>query len=155
MERDLVERRGWLARTEMRDIIAVCQTLPGPLAVQVGIFIGYRRGGFWGALIGGWSLILPASIMVGILAAAYVHFHGLPWLTAIIYGVNPAVVALILQSWWRLLRLGIEDRFQYIVGVLACLATLRLPGSVTLVFLGAGVLCAAAIRMVGSVNLDE
>jgi chromate transporter len=99
MERDLVERRGWLAKTEMRDIIAVCQTLPGPLAVQVGIFIGYRRGGFRGALIGGWSLILPASIMVGILAAAYVHFHGLPWLTAIIYGVNPAVVALILQSW--------------------------------------------------------
>jgi len=61
MERDLVERRAWLGKPEMRDVIAVCQTMPGPLAVQVGIFIGYLRGGFWGAWISGWSLILPAS----------------------------------------------------------------------------------------------
>ena len=51
MERDLVERRGWLDAEQMRDIIAVCQTLPGPLAVQVGIFVGYQRCGFWGAWV--------------------------------------------------------------------------------------------------------
>ena len=50
MERDLVERRGWLDKAQMRDIMAVCQTLPGPLAVQVGIFIGYLRCGFLGRL---------------------------------------------------------------------------------------------------------
>ena len=80
MERDLVERRHWLGKEEMRDVIAVCQTMPGPLAVQVGNFIGYLRCGFWGAWVGGWSLILPPSIMVGLLAAAYVHLYGLPWL---------------------------------------------------------------------------
>jgi chromate transporter len=111
MERDLVEQRGWLDKPEMRDVIAVCQTMPGPLAVQVAIFIGYLRFGFWGAWACGWALILPASVMVAALAAAYVHFHGLPWLSAVIYGVSPAVIALILQSWWRLVRLGIDDRF--------------------------------------------
>ena len=128
MERDLVERRRWLNAEQMRDIIAVCQTLPGPLAVQVGIFVGYQRCGFWGAWVSGWALILPASLMVAALAAAYVHLHGLPWLTAIIYGVSPAVIALILQSWWRLVRLGMQDRFQYAVaavGLVAAVVTSR------------------------------
>jgi putative chromate ion transporter len=115
MERDLVERRRWLDKLQMRDVIAVCQTMPGPLAVQVAIFVGYLHCGFWGAWAGGWALILPASGMVALLATAYVHLHGVPWLTAIIYGVSPAVIALILQSWWRLVRLGIEDRFQYAI----------------------------------------
>ena len=140
MERDLVERRSWLDQTQMRDIIAVCQTLPGPLAVQVGIFVGYLRCGFWGAWVSGWSLILPASVMVAALAAVYVHLHGLPWLTAIIYGVSPAVIALILQSWWRLVRLGMEDRFQYAVGTVGLLVAVLLPGSLTVLFLGAGLL---------------
>ena len=52
MERDLVERRGWLGKEQMRDVIAVCQTMPGPLAVQVAIFIGYMRRGFLGAWVG-------------------------------------------------------------------------------------------------------
>ena len=111
MERELVERRGWLDRPQMRDVIAVCQTMPGPLAVQVAIFVGYLRCGSWGAWASGWALIMPASLMVALLAAAYVHLNGLPWLTAIIYGVSPAVIALILQSWWRLVRLGWRTGF--------------------------------------------
>ncbi len=140
MERDLVEHRGWLDKPQMRDVIAVCQTMPGPLAVQVAIFVGYQRCGFWGAWASGWAMILPASVMVALLAAAYVHLHGLSWLTAVVYGVSPAVIALILQSWWRLVRLGMEDRFQYIVAAVSLAATLVLPGLLTAVFLGAGVL---------------
>jgi chromate transporter len=140
MERDLVERRGWLDKTQMRDVIAVCQTMPGPLAVQVAIFVGYLRCGFWGAWASGWALILPPSAMVALLAAAYVHLHGLPWLTAVIYGVSPAVIALILQSWWRLLRLGMEDRFQYVIATVSLVGTLVLPGLLTAVFLGSGLL---------------
>ena len=140
MERDLVERRNWLNAEQMRDIIAVCQTLPGPLAVQVGIFVGYQRCGLWGAWVSGWALILPASLMVAALAAAYVQLHGLPWLTAIIYGVSPAVIALILQSWWGLVRLGMQDRFQYAVAVVGLSAAVVLPGLLTILFLGAGLL---------------
>jgi chromate transport protein ChrA len=78
--------------------------------------------------------------MVALLATAYVHLHGLPWLTAITYGVSPAVIALILQSWWRLVRLGMEDRFQYVIAAVSVMATLVLPGILTAVFLGAGLL---------------
>jgi chromate transporter len=147
MQRDLVERRGWLDKTQMRDVIAVCQTMPGPLAVQVGIFVGYQRCGFWGAWASGSAMVLPASVMVALLAAAYVHLHGLPSLTAVIYGVSPAVIALIVQSWLRLARLGMQDRFQYAVALVAALATLALPDLLTVVFLCAGLLGVAWYRL--------
>src|SRR5260370_31473629 len=59
MERELVAERGWLSNEQMRESIAICQSLPGPLAIQVGIYISYLRGGFWGAWAGGWALIFP------------------------------------------------------------------------------------------------
>ncbi len=95
MEKDLVQERGWLTKGEMRDAIAVSQSMPGPLAIQVGIFISYMRCGFWGAWAGGWAFILPNFLIVAALGAIYVHFGGLSWMTAIFYGVSPAVIALI------------------------------------------------------------
>src|SRR5215472_7654115 len=83
MERDLVQEKRWLTKEEMRDAIAVSQSLPGPLAIQVGIFISYMRGGFWGAWAGGWAFILPNFVIVAALGALYVHFGGLTWMTAI------------------------------------------------------------------------
>src|SRR5262249_44744834 len=118
MERELVEERRWLTKAEMREGIAVCQSLPGPLAIQVGIFISYLRGGFWGAWAGGWAFILPNFVIVVALGALYVHFGGLSLVTAIFYGVSPAVIALILHSCYRLAKLGMEDWLQWsIAGV--------------------------------------
>jgi len=98
MEKELVGGKAWVTRQEMRDAIAVSQSLPGPLAIQVGIFIAYMRGGFWGAWAGGWAFILPNFVIVAALGALYVYFGGLNWMTAIFYGVSPAVIALILHS---------------------------------------------------------
>ena len=74
MERELVGERGWLTKEQMREAIAICQSLPGPLAIQVGIYVAYLRGGFWGAWIGGWAFIFPNFVMVAALAALYVAF---------------------------------------------------------------------------------
>src|SRR5258708_411022 len=96
MERELVSERGWLTKEQMREAIAVCQSLPGPLAIQVGIFIAYLRSGFWGAWAGGWAFILPNFLIVAGLGALYVHFGGLQPVTAIFYGVGPGGIALVL-----------------------------------------------------------
>jgi chromate transporter len=64
MERELVGERGWMTKEQMREAIAICQTLPGPLAIQVGIYISYLRAGFWGAWAGGWAFILPNFLIV-------------------------------------------------------------------------------------------
>src|SRR5260370_38708006 len=89
MERELVQERKWITKDEMRDGIAVCQSLPGPLAIQVGIFMSYLRGGFWGAGAGGWAFILPNFLMVTALGAVSVHLSGTPILTAIFHRARP------------------------------------------------------------------
>jgi chromate transporter len=140
MERDLVQEKRWLTKEEMRDAIAVSQSLPGPLAIQVGIFISYMRGGFWGAWAGGWAFILPNFLIVCALAALYVHFGGLTWMTAIFYGVSPAVIALILHSCWRLGKLGMEDRFQWVVAAISLVVTVAVQAEVAILFIAAGAL---------------
>ena len=138
MEKELVSEKGWLTKAEMRDAIAVSQSLPGPLAIQVGIFASYMRGGFWGAWAGGWAFILPNFLIVAGLAALYVHFGGLSWMTAVFYGVSPVVIALILHSCWRLSKLGMEHWLQWAIAVLAFLITVIFKAEVALLFIGAG-----------------
>src|SRR6266404_4419178 len=140
MERELVGERKWLTREEMREAIAVCQSMPGPLAIQVGIFISYLRGGFWGAWAGGWAFILPNFVIVSALGALYVHFGELPLVAHIFYGVSPAVIALIIHSCYRLAKLGMEDWLQRAIAAACLLVTVILKAEVALLFIGAGIL---------------
>ena len=139
MEKELVQDRGWLTKEEMRDAIAVAQTHPGPLAIQVGIFISYLRGGFWGAWAGGWAFILPNFLIVAGLGALYVHFGALSAITAIFYGVSPAVIALIVHSCYRLAKLGMTDWLEWAIAAGAFLATIVLQAEIALLFIVAGV----------------
>jgi chromate transporter len=140
MERELVTERAWLSGEQMREVIAVCQSLPGPLAIQVGIFISHLRGGFWGAWAGGWAFILPNFLIVAGLGALYVHFGALQPVTAIFYGVSPVVIALILHSCYRLIKLGMEDWLQWSVAAACFVVTVMLKSEVALLFIAAGIL---------------
>jgi chromate transporter len=139
MERELVTEKKWLTKEQMREAIAICQSLPGPLAIQVGIYVAYLRGGFWGAWAGGWAFILPNFIIVAALGALYVYLGDLKQITAIFYGVSPAVIALILHSCYRLAKLGMEDWLQWAIAVAAFAFTVILQAEVALVFIGAGI----------------
>jgi chromate transporter len=138
MERELVGERAWLTKDQMREAIAICQSLPGPLAIQVGIYVAFLRGGFWGAWIGGWAFIFPNFVIVAALGALYVYFGDLKPVTAIFYGVSPAVIALILHSCYRLAKLGMEDWLQWLIAVVCLAVTVILQAEVALLFLGAG-----------------
>src|SRR5499433_4039159 len=139
MERELVADRGWLSKEEMREAIAICQSLPGPLAIQVGLYIAYLRCGFWGAWAGGWAFILPHFVIVAALGALYVHLGDLQPVTAIFYGVSPAVIALILHSCYRLAKLGMEDWLQWAIAAVCLVVTIVLQAEVALLFIGAGI----------------
>jgi chromate transporter len=139
MERELVGDKKWLTKDEMREGIAVCQSLPGPLAIQVGIWISYIRGGFWGAWAGGWAFILPNFVIVVALGALYVRFEGLPAVAAIFYGVSPAVIALILHSCYRLTKLGMKDWLEWALAAAAFVITVAVQAEVALVFIGCGI----------------
>jgi chromate transporter len=138
MEQELVADRKWLTKEQMREAIAVCQSLPGPLAIQVGIYISYLRTGFWGAWAGGWAFIFPNFAIVAALGALYMHLGDLSAVTAVFYGVSPAVIALILHSCYRLAKLGMDDRLQWALAVICFFVTVILQAEVALLFMGAG-----------------
>jgi chromate transporter len=139
MERELVNDKKWLSKEQMRESIAICQSLPGPLAIQVGIYIAWLRGGFWGAWLGGWCFILPNFVIVAALGALYVYLGDLQPVTAIFYGVSPAVIALILHSCYRLAKLGMEDWLQWAIAAVCLVVTVILQAEIALLFIGAGI----------------
>ena len=139
MERELVAEKNWLTKEQMREAIAICQSLPGPLAIQVGIYISYLRAGFWGAWAGGWAFILPNFVIVAALGALHVHLGDLKPVTAIFYGVSPAVIALILHSCYRLAKLGMEDWVQWAIAAVCFVITIALQAEVAILFIGAGI----------------
>jgi chromate transporter len=139
MEREVVAEHGWLTKEQMREAIAICQSMPGPLAIQVGIYIAYLRGGFWGAWIGGWAFIFPNFVIVAALGALYVYLGDLKPVTAIFYGVSPAVIALILHSCYRLAKLGMEDWLQWLIATACLVVTVMLQAEVAWLFIGAGI----------------
>ena len=155
MEKELVQEKRWVTQEEMLEGIAVCQSLPGPLAIQVGVFISYLRGGFWGAWAGGWAFILPNFILVAALGALYVRLGGLPAVTAIFYGVSPAVIALILHSCYRLAKLGMKDTLQWGIAAACLVVTVAVRAEVALLFLASGIMGAVVYGSFGRKQLRD
>jgi len=102
MHRDLVDQRKWISEEEYKEGLALAQLAPGPLAAQLGIYIGFVHYGVLGATLAGLTFVLPSFIMVVLLGMAYKLYGGLPWMQAIFYGVGAAVIGIIAMSAYKL-----------------------------------------------------
>ncbi|MDQ4503527.1 chromate efflux transporter [Sinomonas sp. ASV322] len=105
MQRDLVEQREWIARQDFLDGVALGQAMPGPLAAQVAMWIGYLRRGPWGAFAVAAAFIGPSFLMVVVAGALYAAYAGTGIVQALFYGIAPAVMAIILIAAYKLLKL--------------------------------------------------
>src|SRR5215472_10599834 len=83
MQRDLVEERRWISKQDYMEGLALAQLSPGPLAAQLAMYLGWVRGGAWGAALIGTAFVLPSFLMVIALAILYIRFGGLPWMQGI------------------------------------------------------------------------
>lgn len=102
MQRDLVEAKGWLTEEEYKEGLALAQLAPGPLAAQLGIYIGFVHYGLIGATLTGLAFVIPSFIMVVLLGMAYKLYGGLTWMQAVFYGVGAAVIGIIAMSAYKL-----------------------------------------------------
>ena len=141
MRRDLVEDRGWLADAEYREGLALAQMAPGPLAAQLAIYIGYVHGGALAAAAVGLAFVLPSLVMVLLLGWAYTAFGGLAWVQAVFYGVGAAVIGLIANSAYGLLRrtLG-TDRLLWTIALVLAVTTIVTGREMIVLVLLAGAL---------------
>jgi chromate transporter len=119
MEQDFVTRRRWLTRDDFLDRLAAANLIPGPSSTELAIFIGYEKRGFPGLVVAGCCFIIPAAIMVALIAAAYVHYGSLPQVNGILYAVKPVVIAVIIQAFWNLARSAVKSKWLFVVGIIA------------------------------------
>ena len=140
MERELVERRGWVTRQEFTDGIAFSQLAPGPLAAQLAIYVGWLCAGVRGATVVGVAFIGPSFLMVLALAALYVRFGGMAWLQGAFYGVGAAVIAIIARSAVKLARNTVRrDPLLWTLFVVSAGVTAWTESEAVWVFLASGV----------------
>jgi chromate transporter len=145
MQRDLVERRRWIALEDFKQGLALAQLAPGPLAAQLAIYLGWVRGRLLGATMVAFAFILPSFVMVLGLAAVYVHVGGLPWMQGVFYGVGAAVIAIIARSAWKLGKTTLGRRWLLWVVALANAAVVAVTErEVVWLFLASGVLVVVA-----------
>lgn len=142
MEDELVRRRKWLSREKFLDLLGASSLIPGPSSSELAIHIGYLRGGWAGLAIGGACFILPAAVMVGVIAWAYVRFGHLPAVAGLLYGVKPVVIAVILQALWGLGRTAVKNWLLAIAGVIGVALTFARV-NVLVVLFGTGAVLAA------------
>jgi chromate transporter len=144
MQRDLVERRGWLTEAEFLDGVALGQTMPGPLAAQVVMWIGYLREGWAGALATSAAFIAPSFLLVLAVAIIYVRYSGLAIVQSLFYGIAPAVMAIIAIAAWKLAKLtNRRDRRLWAISLVLAIVTAATGAEIAVLFIAAGLLMIA------------
>src|SRR5205823_1378477 len=139
MQRDLVERRGWLGRGEFLNGVALGQTMPGPLAAQVVMWVGYLQAGALGTLATAIPFILPSFVLVLAVAVVYVRFQGLEVIQALFYGIAPAVMAVLAVAAVKLARLtDAADARLWAISAVTLVVTAVTGAEIALLFVAAG-----------------
>jgi chromate transporter len=117
MHVELVRRRGWLSDQEFADLLAATNLMPGPNSTEMAIHIGRRVGGWRGLLVAGACFILPAALIVSVLAAIYVRYGRTPDARALLAGISPVIVAIIAQAVLKLAHSSLRRSSAWLVAI--------------------------------------
>ncbi|MBP9130487.1 MAG: chromate efflux transporter [Steroidobacteraceae bacterium] len=139
LHREVVERRRWLDDREFTRALNFCMLLPGPEALQLAIFLGWKLHGIRGGVTAGLGFILPAVLLLFALSYVYVAHGSLPWVAALLYGLQAAVVALVLQALARIARRALQSSLHAVLAVASFVALefARVPFPVVLLLAAA------------------
>lgn len=116
---EVVTRRGWVSDAQFLDLMAATNLIPGPNSTEMAIHLGYERAGWRGLIAGGTAFILPAFILVLGIAALYARYGTTPTAEALLYGIEPVIIAVILQAVWGLSRAAIKSWLPAVVAAAA------------------------------------
>ncbi|MBZ5615383.1 MAG: chromate efflux transporter [Acidobacteriia bacterium] len=144
MEEEFVRRRRWITQADFLDRMAAANLIPGPSSTETTIFIGQLKRGWRGLIVAGSCFILPATIMVSLIAWAYVRYGALPQVAGMLYAIKPVVVAIVMQALWKLSKTGVRTKFLAAIAVLAVALNLFGLGPI-LVLLIAGAISVAVL----------
>ncbi len=138
MQTELQERRQWVSRQRFLEGLSVANMLPGATATQLGIFLAYARGGWWGGLVGGLCFVLPAFAVMLALSALYVTIGFTLAARDALYGLSPVVLALFAVAVYRLGRAAAASWREALLGIAAAVAFAASPLGIVAILVLAG-----------------
>ena len=153
MEEEFVRRRRWITYAEFLERLAMANLIPGPSSTEVAIFVGQLKRGWRGLIVAGCCFIIPAAVIVSLIAWPYVRFGALPKVEGVLSAIKPAVVAIVVQALGKLGRTGIRTPLLALIAALAAmLGSIGLsPVSVLIV---AGLISASTLALEGRLLLS-
>ena len=147
MHRELVERRRWISERRFLHALNYCMVLPGPEAQQLATYIGWMLHGTWGGVVAGALFVLPSLAILIALSWIYVRFGEVPAVAAVLAGVKPAVVAIVLAAAWRIGTRALRHPLLWGIAAAAFLALAVLGAPFPAVILGAAVIGVVGARV--------
>ena len=142
MKQEVVAKKKWMSEQQFLDLLGATNLIPGPNSTEMAIHIGYDKGGWKGLLTAGLCFILPAVFMTGIFALLYKEYGELPKIQSFIYGIKPAIIAIIIGAIYPLAKKSLNSVFLGIIGIAVLAASLLGINEIYLMF-GAGLLAFA------------
>lgn len=140
MHRDLVEEWKWISESEYKEGLTLAQIMPGPLAAQLAIYLGYVHYGILGATLVGVAFVLPSFLMVLALGWAYKLYGGLPWMQAAFYGIGATVIGIITISAYKLIgKTAGKDWLLWSILVISAATTVITESEYVPLFIAAGI----------------
>ncbi|HOA63357.1 MAG TPA: chromate transporter [Bacilli bacterium] len=135
MEREVVERKGWISSEEILDMIGISESTPGPIAINGATYIGYKVGKVWGAILATLGVVLPAFLVISVLSYFILKFKENQLIEIIFKGIRAGVVVLIFNAAYRLSKQLVKNILTYIIIVFVILMCLLTNMSVILILL--------------------
>jgi chromate transporter len=154
LQQQFVERKKAISAAEFAEGVAIGQLLPGPIAIDAAVYVGYRLHGWLGAIAGAVGLILPPFLIMLVATPLYFEVGKLPQLQGFFVGIRPAVVAVIAAASWRLGKKGLKDRAGFLIAAVVMALSLVFGHAQELArYVPAAEAIAPRVRDVGSIGL--
>ncbi len=135
IQRETVENKKWISDEDILDIVAIAESTPGPIAINAATFVGYRVGGFLGALAATVGIVLPSFVIITAISFALVKFQDVRWIRFAFNGIRAGVLALIVKALWMMYKQSPKGIIAYLIMLGAFLVTAFLPVNVVFVIL--------------------
>jgi chromate transporter len=137
MQEEFVRKRQWITEADFLDRLGAANLIPGPSSTEVAIFIGHAKRGWAGLVVAGCCFIIPAAVMVTLIAAAYVRYGALPQVAGVLYAIKAAVIAVILHALWGLGQTAVKTTLLGFIGAVAVvLSAMRVAPLIVLAVAG-------------------
>jgi chromate transporter len=117
IEEEVVKRRSWLSQEQFLDLLGATNLIPGPNSTEMAIHIGYLYAGWLGLIVAGVGFILPAVVITAAFAWVYMTFGTVPQVGFLLYGIKPAVLAIIVDAVWRLGKKAVKSRRLAVIAI--------------------------------------